>query len=429
MFVTFLEAIRIASGAPWSIYTFTLLYFWFVWLTKLLYARAYKPVSNSFSGSLSIMIPAYKESQESMEKAVASVLAAAAKLPQEFEILILADKREPEFISWCKQHWPNIQVLTADPGKRAAIRLGIESAKYEFVSVIESDTYADEMVFVEMLKPFADPHVGGVVGDQQIFEPYTSLVHFFNGLTELVKYRVVMPALSVLGAVNILGGRSVIFRRSAVLPLMDGLTGETLWGKKCISGDDGRLTSELQGTGWVTLYQSTALTLTVSPPTWKSLLKQRLRWARNGARRTMKAMFAFKEPLITNYDRFWVWKKPLALYQMVYTWTNSIMFTVIVLLHVQNFQTGEWLIQQHFQDLPPFLLTMVIVSVLWYGSVATRFIRSWPALKETKKLWWIWVILYPGYLIILWVWHVYAIFTMNRQGWLTRKGGAGGFAE
>lgn len=429
MFVTILEFLRLLGGGIWTVYSLTLLYFWNVWLVKLLYARAYKPVRNSFSGTLSIFIPVYKESRETMKMAVEAVLKAAENLEDAYEISIIGDKREPDFAEWCQQQWPQIKVVMADPGKRAAVKLGFETAQYEYIAIIESDTFADPMTLREMLKPFADSKVGGVVGDQQIYQPYTSVVTFFNGLTELVKYRIVMPALSVLGAVNILGGRSVCFRKSAALPLMDGLTEEFLWGKKCISGDDGRITSLLQGTGWDCVYQSTAVTLTVSPPTWKSLLKQRLRWARNGSRRTLKALLAFKEPLVPGYDRWWVWKRPLALYQMVYQWTNMLMFGVIVLLHLQNLVAGDWFIAQYTIGIPPFLTFVVIFSVLWYGSVMTRLLRSWPALKETKKTWWIWVILYPGYLIILWAWHLYAALTMNKQGWLTREGGAGGFAR
>jgi len=105
------------------------------------------------------------------------------------------------------------------------------------------------------------------------------------------------------------------------------------------------------------------------------------------------------------------------------------MFGVIISLHVQNFVTGRWLFAEHLEIQIPWLLAMAVFTILWTGSVLTRIVRSWPALIETKKRWWIWVMLYPGYLIMMWVWHLYAILTMNIQGWLTREGGAGGFSS
>ena len=121
MFVTFLEAIRIFSGGVWSLYTLTLIYFWFVWLSKLFYARAYKPMRNNFSGPLSICIPVYKEDRDTMTRAVNAVLAATKNLTDSFEVIIVADQREPDFVDWCRETWPELRCVVAQPGKRELI--------------------------------------------------------------------------------------------------------------------------------------------------------------------------------------------------------------------------------------------------------------------------------------------------------------------
>jgi hyaluronan synthase len=134
-----------------------------------------------------------------------------------------------------------------------------------------------------------------------------------NEWTELIHHRLSLPYLSRKGQVTVLGGRCVAYLRSAALPLLDGLAKEKFLGKQCVAGDDGRMTSLLLSTGWKTVYQSTARFKTISPETYLDLLRQRLRWFRNGTRRTLRTFLTVPERQVAKADRLWVWKHPRAL--------------------------------------------------------------------------------------------------------------------
>jgi len=93
---------------------------------------------------------------------------------------------------------------------------------------------------------------------------------------------------------------------------MDSLLNEKFLGLPCVSGDDGRVSSLLLCTGWKCVYQRTAVFLTISPPTLKVFMKQRLRWARNSCRRTIRAILCIREKDLEKkniaHSRFWAYK-------------------------------------------------------------------------------------------------------------------------
>ncbi len=416
MIMTMLEFIRFYEDPRFSLYTVILIYFWSQWIIKMALSRFYKPARASFNRSVSVIVPTYKEDWATLTKVIGLI----TSNPLVREIIIVTDVREPHVTTGIREHYKLhdwIKVIEAPIGKRWAVRKGIEAAAYDFIAIIESDTFADKNTIQELLRSFANSEVGGVVGDQQVHQPYKNLVHFWNYLVELIKYRITVPALSIRGEVTVLGGRCVMFRKEAVLPLIPALTSEQFLGKDCIAGDDGRLTTLILQAGWKSVYQSTAKTQTVSPPTWVQLLRQRLRWFRNGNRRSLRALTARKE----SGNRWWIYRRPFALAQMVMTWTNTGIFTVVVIMHIISAVTGDWRLEYYG------LTAGGIVLILWVGTVMTRMFRIMPALEQTKVKWWASILAFPLYLAVLWMTRMYSIVTLNRQGWLTRLGGPGGF--
>lgn len=419
-----LSAFFFATRDWQSVYLWILGYFWSIWLLKFLFSRFYQPWQNKFSAATTVIIPTYKEGRDILRQSVNLVLDHEADVVT--KVLLLTDEREPDVTAWAREEWAaeRVEVIEAPPGKRQAVRLGLESAQTDLVVIVESDTFATPGSIDELIKPFEDDRVGGVVGDQLIYEPYESLVNLFNHWVELIKYRLTVPALSLFGQVTVLGGRCVAFRREAVLPLMDSLVDEIFYGRRCISGDDGRLTSLLLQAGWRGVYQSTAVFVTVSPPTLYTLCKQRLRWFRNSCRRTIRGLLCFREPYLPNADRFWVWKRPAAALQMTTVWTNSLVMAAAIAITYHSISTGQWL----WLGNRPIDIAIRVVVFLGIGMGVRRLIRLAPALSDTRLPYWIFIFVFPWYLIMMWFVRIYAILSMNRQGWVTRVGsGAGGF--
>ncbi|MBK1648623.1 glycosyltransferase [Rhabdochromatium marinum] len=394
-------------------------YFWANWMFKLLLAQFYRPIRQGYGKAVSVIMPVYNEDREVLRQSLSLLLARPAW--EVAELIVITDRREPDLIPWLKANLPTdarLRLATGQfSGKRFSLRLGIELARSEVVVSVESDVLVRPDAICELIKPFDRADVGGVVGDQQVYEPLRTMWTFFDFLCEKVKYSIGYPAFSLWRQVPVLAGRTVAYRRAAVLPLLDGLTHETFLGRRCISGDDGRITSLLLESGWRTLYQATAVVETISPDSPKALFMQRTRWYRNTCRRTLRALF---------WDRLWVWRSyPLVTWGMIAAWLNPLLVGVLLFLLGHSLWSG------HFWWFGPDAGGVTLrIALLLLGLTLTRSLRAWPgyrALAAHRPGWrWFLVLLLPFYLVFLWLIRLYAIATFNRQGWVTRQTMAAG---
>lgn len=421
-------------GSTSSIYFALFVYFWAIWITKFILSYIiYHPVVGWCGNKkVSVIVPTYKEMNETLKESVDRVLHESNSLVN--EVIIVTDQREPLVKQWCDENWAEdfrVRTIVAPIGKRNAVRLGIEESTEELLVIIESDTFTEESAIDELVKPLAkDEKIGGVVGDQLIYKPLDNSINFFNNLIEVIKYRFTIPALSVFGNVTVLGGRCVAFRKKAIYPLMDSLLNEKFLGLPCVSGDDGRVSSLLLCTGWKCVYQRTAVFLTISPPTLKVFMKQRLRWARNSCRRTIRAILCIREKDLEKkniaHSRFWAYKNPAALFQILTVWANTFVMTAVVGITIYSLITGSWF----WIGTGGIDITIRVLVFLFIGMALRRLIRIFPACSTTPLRYAPWLLLMPWYLLLMWVVRIYSIFTMNKQGWITRQGsGAGGFGK
>ena len=150
-----------------------------------------------------------------------------------------------------------------------------------------------------MLRPFADPRVGGVTPRQAIFDVGDNPVRRLADWIEDIRYHLTVPAQSVFGQVGCLAGRTIAYRRTAFEPAVERLVRQTVLGVPQHVGDDRVLTNELLRTGWRTVYQSTALVETDAPSDWRTFWRQQLRWGRSSQRETLLSLR-------------WLWRRPVA---------------------------------------------------------------------------------------------------------------------
>lgn len=416
MISTFREILIFLDTDTINLWTIVLFYFWSVWSIKFICSLRYRPIDSNFGNTVSVVIPTYHEDEEVLINVINKIL----KYPKDIvsELIIVTDIRESDTTKKLKLEYSDesrIYIIESIPGKRDALDVGIRKSTSDIIITMDSDTYVNEKTIPEIIKPFIDNNVGGVVADQRIYNPYNSIVNFFNTLVEGIKYKITIPALSIFGSVTVLGGRCVAYRRDAIMPTLSELVNEKFLGKKCISGDDGRLTSLILKSGWKTVYQSTAIVHTVSPPTWSGLIRQRIRWNRNTSRRTVRGLFC--------WDGSWVWKRPAVALHMMSVWTSTLMTGLAIYALILSVYTGLW-----FWFGYTYYDTLLRLGIFLIGISLTRFVRISPILKYHQTRKWIWFPFFPWYLIVAWLARVYSIFTMNKQGWITRQyKGAGGF--
>jgi len=187
----------------------------------------------------------------------------------------------------------------------------------------------------------------------------------------------------------------VAYRASVVRPVLEHLEDEFFLGRRCVAGDDGRLTWLVLASGYRTVYQSTARALSMFPDTGRAFLKQRLRWSRNSYRCYLTAIW-----------KGWLWRQPFICQLSVL----QVMLTPVT-MGFAVWYLAAWLTH------PQVYVAPIVLAWLLLG----RSVRGLSHLRDR-----------PGDIIVLPLVaimtiyvalpvKVYAFLTMNVHGWLTRN--------
>ena len=275
---------------------------------------------------------------------------------------------------------------------------------------MDSDTIlCDSKTISTLIKPFADPMVGGVSTNQRInMNPHNDLKKRFSDWMESMRCHLSFPAMSVKGVVGCLPGRCIAFRRELLLPRLDTeFLNETFRGVKCETGDDRCLTNIVLRQGYKTVFQSNARVLTEAPSTWKAFLKQQLRWIRSSRRETLANLK-------------WMLKKPLILPFIFISDILIPLFFSLVLLNALVWFAYPFDITSIFTA--AFLQTLVGALVITpLGIIISIGLRQIPHLKKNLKDLKI-LPLYVLYcVLILTPLCVYGLITAKEQAWMTRR--------
>jgi hyaluronan synthase len=216
------------------------------------------------------------------------------------ELIAVVDGGNPDVVAVASDYCDRVLRIPKS-GKRAAIAAGLAATdpNTDVLVVLDSDTIWAPGALREMLRPFADPGVGGVTPRQAIFDRDANAVRRFADWLEDLRYHLTVPAQSVFGQVGCLAGRTIAYRREAFERAVERLIGQTVLGVPLHVGDDRVLTNELLRNGWRTVYQSTALVTTDAPSDWWTFWKQQLRWGRSSQRETLLSLR-------------WLWRRPVA---------------------------------------------------------------------------------------------------------------------
>src|ERR1700745_1060583 len=237
---------------------------WSLWAIRRLYGSRYKPFVGNFDSTSSVVVPVYMEDPDVLLRAVKSYLANNVG-----EVMLVVSWKNAANIehiqkSFPSNVFPNLRlIVTQEPGKRPALARGIREATGEIVILSDSAPSWARDLLQEIVRPFSGPEVAGVSARQSVETAEKSLIwRIENWLLDL-RYIDFVPGMSVDGVVNCLSGRTAAYRRSLLLPVLDELTRETFLGKRCVGGDDVRLTHLMLVRGYKTVYQSTARAQTV----------------------------------------------------------------------------------------------------------------------------------------------------------------------
>jgi cellulose synthase/poly-beta-1,6-N-acetylglucosamine synthase-like glycosyltransferase len=378
---------------------------WSVWLIRFSLSRIYRPEKPGYSATTSVVVPSFREDPDILRRCLDSWLA-----ENPTEVIVVPDLEDKSVIDMLRAREAvdsRLRVIPfAHTGKRSALGCGIRAARSEILVLSDSDTMWLPGLLREVLAPFRDPKVGGVGTRQNVYMPQGSVWRRVANWMIDVRYLDYVRAQARAGAVACLSGRTVAYRRSAVIPVLEHLEDEFFLGRRCVSGDDGRLTWLVLASGYKTDYQSTALAQSMFPDTFRAFLKQRLRWSRNSYRTYFTAMW-----------KGWLWRQPFICQLSVL----QIIFTPLTMGFAMTYLVA-WIL--HPQPL------VAAAAVGWL--LAGRCLRGISHLRESPGDIFVLPLVALMTIIVALPVKAYAFLTMNVHGWLTRsvdQVGLGGEAQ
>ncbi len=365
---------------------------WGLWVYRVVLSRLAKPVVNGYRASVSVVVPSFREDAEILVRCLGSWLA-----QNPGEVIIVVDVADTECHAKLREvNDPRLRVLVYEhSGKRSALGVGIRAARGDIVVFADSDTWWEPGLLDAVQMPFEDPQVGGVGTQQNVFQRTTSVWRRIADWLVNLRYYDYVPAMGSRGGVACLSGRTAAYRRSAILPVVHHLENEFFLGRRCIAGDDGRLTWLVLASGYKTVHQSSARAISMFPSSFRAFFKQRIRWSRNSYRCYLTALW-----------KGWLWKTPLV---------TKVTVLQILLTPVTMGVTLGYLFFSRLELTPWGIGTCVGWLLIGRG------IRGWSHLRRHPQE----ILLLPlTTLVIIGIAlpiKLYAFITMNKQGWLTRK--------
>lgn len=371
------------------------LFRWSVWVFKKICATFYHPIPASipnYYASFGIITPVYNEDPVLFKKALASW---QQNYPD--ELIAVIDERDKSCIEVFREFasdkpWAKL-IVTLMPGKRAALVKGILRAKSNIIALVDSDVIWAPTVKENSIAPFRDPTIGGIAVRQNAIE--SSLI--WQKIADMVwdqRNHLDWPSQAAMGkALTCLSGRTAVYRRKILLPLLNEFLNETILDRKKESGEDKCLTRLVQREGWKTYYQSNAQVYTAAVGKFEHFWQQKVRWTRNTYNSDFKSMY-----------EGWIWKKPYLAF-----------FTVDKMISVFSLFIG------------PIAIGIAIYLNHWYVALSIvilwivgRGIRLLPHLRRYPKH----TLLIPVYVLSnFWMAlaKVYALVTIRDQRWIRPK--------
>src|SRR5207237_7348653 len=127
-----------------------------VWLVRVTMSRFYRPVPVGYRTTTSVVVPAYREDPDILDRCLTSWLA-----ENPTEVIVVPDLEDQEVIGRLSERRdPRLRVLAFEHhGKRSALGVGIRAATSEVLILTDSDTEWQPGLLAAVQAPFRDPKV------------------------------------------------------------------------------------------------------------------------------------------------------------------------------------------------------------------------------------------------------------------------------
>lgn len=257
---------------------YTIRHYWFT-LNRLFgfQRHPYIDIDTANWPPVTILVAAHNE-----EKVVANILSAlmTVKYPEDKMLVVPVNDRSTdrtreiidEFVDRFPGRIQPFHRTQGKGGKAAALKDAMELVRTEVILIFDADYIPGAGLVKQLVAPFFDPEVGGVMGRVVPMNCGTNLLTRLLDLERSGGYQVDQQARMNLRLVPQHGGTVAGVRLSA-LKEIGGWNDNTLT-------EDTDLTYRLLLYGWKTVYQNRSECYEEVPETWQVRIKQIMRWAK-----------------------------------------------------------------------------------------------------------------------------------------------------
>ncbi|HKS26064.1 MAG TPA: glycosyltransferase [Thermoanaerobaculia bacterium] len=370
----------------------------------------------SYRPSVSVVIAAFNE-----EKVIASTIRAVlANRYEPLEIIVVDDgSRDDTSGEVLRTFGDRVKLIRQEnAGKAPALNRGIAEATGEILVSLDADTIFMQNTIALLVRHFADPLVGGVAGNVKVGNRMNPLTHW-QSIEYITSQNLDRRAYATINSVTVVPGAVGAWRREAIVQA-GGYLNDTM-------AEDMDLTWRVRRIGWKIETDSDAIGYTEAPDSFRSLFKQRFRWAFG----TLQSLWKHRRA-IGRYGWFgWVMLPSLWLFQVVFQVLSplvdlQIVWTVTNVVHA-------WLrgrLDHDWQPLPNALASLYLVLLMYAFFFTIELLGSAVAFKldrESPKplVWLLWQrFLYRQLMYAVLLKSLKTAFSGIRAGWgkLERKG-------
>jgi hyaluronan synthase len=259
-------------------------------VTRFAFSMIYRSVPDAgLEPRVAIVMPGFNE-EDAIGRSLRSLLEVdypAAKL----EIVAVNDGSTDQTLAAMRAvaaEEPRVQVIDfpENRGKRAAMAAGIRATNAEIVAFVDSDSILEPDALRKLMQGFADPKVGAMCGHANVLNLRETWLTRMQAVRYFVAFRVSKAAESIFGAVTCCSGCFSAYRREAILPKLEWWENQTFLGLQSTFGDDRSLTNCVLR-GWKVKYEAKAVSHTAVPASFRTFMKQQLRWKRSWTRESL----------------------------------------------------------------------------------------------------------------------------------------------
>ncbi|EHR00875.1 chitooligosaccharide synthase NodC [Bradyrhizobium sp. WSM471] len=263
----------------------------------------YDPIDADALPSVDVIVPCFNEDPRTLAACLKSI--ASQDYPGRLQVYVVDDGSAnvgavaAVHASYAYDPRFTIILLPSNVGKRKAQIAAIRRSFGDLVLNVDSDTEIDSDVVSKLVRKMQNPAVGAAMGQLKASNRNDSWLTRLIDMEYWLACNEERAAQTRFGAVMCCCGPCAMYRRSALLLLLEQYETQFFRGKPSDFGEDRHLTILMLKAGFRTEYVPDAIAATVVPDTLLPYLRQQLRWARSTYRDTLLGLH-----LLPGLDRY-----------------------------------------------------------------------------------------------------------------------------